>query len=374
MKLLKIIPILAMMMLGILTSCESEDDTVVMTATPDLNAKEQVSTQARTSELQGVNLGLAEDFAILTKSGITNVYKSAITGNVGTSPITGAALLLTCGEVSGTIFTVDAAGPLPCRVTDAPGLTTAVGDMQAAYTDAAGRSNPDHLNLGAGIIGGLTLEPGLYTWGSTLLIPTNITLDGGPNDVWIFQVAGTFTMSSAVRMTLTGGANANNIFWQVSGAVTLGTTSHFEGTLLGATSIAVQTGATVNGRLLAQTAVTLQMNTVTLPLEEEGVTCERANLDLYGPYYEIYTTIHSGEPYISLQYSGGSIIISYNTYAPGAWTFFSSNVHGSSCDFKNILPCDNQKSCEFLFTITAEDAALLIAEAYALNLPSPRMP
>jgi len=144
MKLLKIIPILAMMMLGILSSCESEDDTVVMTATSDLSAKEKTSINAKTSELQGVNLGLAGDFAILTKSGITNVYASAITGNVGTSPITGAALLLTCDEVSGTIFTVDAAGPLPCRVTDAPGLTTAVLNMQAAYTDAAGRSNPDY--------------------------------------------------------------------------------------------------------------------------------------------------------------------------------------------------------------------------------------
>ena len=376
MKLLKIIPILAMMMLGILTSCESEDDTVVMTATPDLNAKEQVSTQARTSELEVVNLGLAEDFAILTKSGITNVYESAITGNVGTSPITGAALLLTCGEVSGTIFTVDAAGPIACRVTDAPGLTTAVGDMQAAYTDAAGRSNPDHLNLGAGIIGGLTLEPGLYTWGSTLLIPTNITLDGGPNDVWIFQVAGTFTMSSAVRMTLTGGANANNIFWQVSGAVTLGTTSHFEGTLLGATSIAVQTGATVNGRLLAQTAVTLQMNTVTLPLEEEveeelGVTCEKASLDGYFEYIgvleQVIYTKNKGKKQITIGAYYGGISIGYSKNSQ-EWEFI---VYGNNldCDGGPILPCDNVDSCQFQFTISAEDAALLIDEALNSELP-----
>lgn len=270
MKLLKIIPILAILMLGILTSCEAEDDTVVMTATPDSSAKEQVSTHARTSELQGVNLGRAGDFAILTKSGITNVYKSAITGNVGTSPITGAALLLRCEEVSGTIFTVDAAGPLACRVTDAPGLTTAVGDMQTAYTDAAGRSLPDFLNLGAGIIGGLTLKAGLHKWTGTLLIPADIYLEGDAEDIFIFQVAGTFTMSSAVRMNLIGEVQAKNIFWQVAGATTLGTTSHFEGTLLGKTSIAVQTGASVNGRLLAQTAVTLQMNTIVMPKKSLG--------------------------------------------------------------------------------------------------------
>ena len=137
--------------------------------------------------------------------------------------------------------------------------------MQTAYTDAAGRSNPDFLNLGAGIIGGLTLVPGLYKWTSGVTIPSNVTISGGTNDVWIFQVAGTLTMSSAVKIILRGGAQARNIFWQTSGAVTLGTTSHFEGTILGMTGINLQTGASINGRLLAQTEVTLQMNTVTKP-------------------------------------------------------------------------------------------------------------
>lgn len=273
-KTLRILPILAVLFLGVLSSCVTDIDSLELTSTEavatDLavkaNAAKGIDSQSnKAAKTEGVNLGLAGEFAILSKSGITNVYKSNITGDVGTSPITGAALLLRCEEVTGNIYTVDAAGPLACRITAAPRLTTAVGDMQTAYTDAAGRSNPDFLNLGAGIIGGQTLEPGLYKWTSTLLIPTDITLKGGPNDVWIFQVAGTLTMSSAVKMILSEGAQANNIFWQVSGAVTLGTTSHFEGSLLGKTSIAVQTGATVNGRLLAQTAVTLQMNTVNLP-------------------------------------------------------------------------------------------------------------
>ena len=212
-----------------------------------------------------VSLGTAETFAILSQSGITDVYRSAIVGDVGTSPITGAALLLTCGEVSGRIYTVDAAGPLPCAVTDATFLTSAVGDMGFAYDDAAGRLSPDFTELGAGEIGGLTLAPGLYKWSTGLLITTDVTLSGGPNDVWIFQVAGTLNQANATRVTLAGGALAKNIFWQVAGAVTLGTNAHFEGVVLGKTMIAVNTGTSVNGRLLAQTAVTLQMNAITEP-------------------------------------------------------------------------------------------------------------
>jgi Ice-binding-like len=212
-----------------------------------------------------VGLGIAGNFAILSKSGITDVYASVIKGNVGTSPITGAALLLTCGEVTGTIYTVDAAGPLPCRVNDATSLTAAVGDMETAYNDASARVSPNFTELGAGEIGGLTLAPGLYKWGTGLLITRDVTLSGGPNDVWIFQVAGTLNQANATRVTLAGGALPKNIFWQVAGAVTIGTTAHFEGVVLTKTMVAVNTGASVNGRLLAQTAVTLQMNTVTEP-------------------------------------------------------------------------------------------------------------
>ncbi|MFH0894657.1 MAG: ice-binding family protein [Bacteroidota bacterium] len=223
------------------------------------------TTAGTTSGLAVVDLGVAGDFVILSKTGITDVFPSAITGDVGSSPITGAAILVSCAEVTGTIYTVDAAGPLPCRVTNANMLTTAVSDMEAAYTDAAGRTNPDFLNLGAGNIGGETLTPGLYKWTSAVIIPTDVTISGGPNDVWIFQVAGTLTMSSAVNITLSGGAQAKNIFWQTAGAVTFETTSHFEGNILGMTDINLQTGASINGRMLAQTAVTLQMNTVTQP-------------------------------------------------------------------------------------------------------------
>jgi hypothetical protein len=215
---------------------------------------------------QPVLLGTTSGFAILTKAGVTDVPTSIITGNVGASPITGDAIHLTCAEVTGTIYSVDAAGPLPCRVTDAPLLTTAVSDMELAYTDAAGRTEPAPVTeLGAGNIGGLDLAPGLYKWSTGVNIPTDVTLTGGADDVWIFQIAEGLTLANATTIHLGDSAQAKNVFWQAFGVVAIGTTAHFEGTILAKTEITVGTGAVVNGRLLAQTAVTLDSNTVTAP-------------------------------------------------------------------------------------------------------------
>jgi len=213
-----------------------------------------------------VSLGKAGIFAILTKTGITDVFPSSITGDIGASPITGAAIHVTCAEmVTGTIYTVNAAGPLPCRVTDPTLLTTAVANMQTAYTNAAGRSNPNFTNLGAGHIGGLTLAPGLYKWTTGVSISSDVTISGSATDVWIFQIAGKLTQASATKMILAGGALPKNIFWQTSGSVAIGTTAQAEGVILGKTLIALKTGASANGRLLAQTAVTLEQNAVTAP-------------------------------------------------------------------------------------------------------------
>ena len=256
------LPAVAMLLAAFSVGCQKEQSA-------SLNSNLPVEQTARNvkppTPKAGINLGVAGNFVILSKSGITDVYPSVVTGDIGASPITGAAILLTCAEVKGTTYTVNAAGPLPCYTINASRLTTAVSDMQTAYTDAAGRNKPNFVNLGAGNIGGKTLTPGLYKWTTSLIIPTNITISGGPDDIWIFQVAGTLITSSAVNITLSGGAQAKNIYWQTAGAVTLGTTSHFEGIILGKTGINLQTGASINGRLLAQTAVTLQKNTVTQP-------------------------------------------------------------------------------------------------------------
>jgi len=268
MKLNNILSTSALLLVVLVSGCSKDlgsSDMSANSATLASATLKKGDVQTKGSALKVVNLGVAGDFVILSKSGITDVYKSAVTGDIGSSPISGSAILLKCAEVTGTIYTVDAAGPLPCRITNASRLTTAVSNMQTAYTDAAGRSNPNFMNLGAGNIGGKTLTPGLYKFTTSVVIPTDITIKGSSTDVWIFQVAGTLKMSPAVRITLAGGAQAKNIFWQTSGAVTLGTTSHFEGNILSQTAINMQTGATINGRMLAQTAVTLQMNTVVKP-------------------------------------------------------------------------------------------------------------
>ena len=210
----------------------------------------------------------AGNFVILAKTAVSNAPTSAITGNVGLSPaaasfITGFALTLppggassTSAQVTGDVYAADYAAPTPAN------LTTAVNNMQTAYVDAAGRTTPDHTELAAGNIGGLTLAAGLYKWSNTVLIPTDVTLTGSANDTWIFQIAGGLTQSSAKKVILTGGALAQNVVWQVAGVVDIGTTAHMEGRILSLTSITLKTGASANGRLLAQTAVTLAGNTV----------------------------------------------------------------------------------------------------------------
>jgi len=211
-----------------------------------------------------VVLGASGNFVILAQSAVTDVPASAVTGNVGLSPITGSFIGLTCAEVTGTIYSVDAAGPLPCVATDATGLTAAIGAKGTAYTDAAGRA-ADVTELGAGNIGGRNLGPATYKWSTNLLIPTNVTLTGGANDVWIFQIAQGLTVSSGAQVILAGGAQAKNVFWQTFAAADIGTTAKFNGVILSQTSIAMKTGASINGRLMAGTAVTLDHNVVTQP-------------------------------------------------------------------------------------------------------------
>ena len=216
-----------------------------------------------------VDLLTAGNYVILAKSSIANTPISAITGDLGLSPaatsyITGFALTNATGyatstQVTGKIYAADMAVPASTN------LTTAVSDMITAYNDAAGRPTPDFSELLTGNIGGQTLVPGLYKWTSSVTLPTDVTISGGANDVWIFQISQDLTVSNAVKVTLAGNAQAKNIFWQVSGTVTLGTSSHFEGIILSKTGITFQTGASFKGRALAQTAVILDANTVVLP-------------------------------------------------------------------------------------------------------------
>lgn len=219
-----------------------------------------------------VNIGTAGNYAILSKAGISTVPNSDITGNIGVSPIDSTAItgfsltedatteFSTSTQVTGKVYAPDYAAPTPSN------LTTAVGDMETAYTDAAGRS-ANYTELYTGDISGKTLNPGVYKWSTGVSINSDVTLNGGANDVFIFEIAKGITQANNTKITLTGGVQAKNIFWQSAQSVSIGTGAHFEGIILGMTQIALGSNASINGRLLAQTAVTLIKSTVVAPQE-----------------------------------------------------------------------------------------------------------
>ncbi|RDB25471.1 hypothetical protein Hypma_007823 [Hypsizygus marmoreus] len=229
------------------------------------------SILARAVSPKAVNLLSASNFVALGKSGVSTVSPSAITGNIGLSPsaatfITGFSLIqdstnvfASSTQVVGKLFASNYAVPTPSN------LITAISDVNTAYLDASGRPNPDFLNLGAGSIGGLVLGPGLYKWTTDVRVLTDVTLRGSSTDVWIFQISGTLAVAGAKKVILVGGL-AKNVFWQVAGGATIGPGGHFEGILLSKTTAVLQTGASMNGRILAQTAVTFQKAVLTQPL------------------------------------------------------------------------------------------------------------
>jgi uncharacterized repeat protein (TIGR02543 family) len=220
-----------------------------------------------------INLGGAGDFGILTKSGISTTGITSVTGNIGVSPaaataITGFGLIMdTNGQsahtpiVTGKVYASDYAAPTPAN------MTTAVSDMETAFTTANGLVTPAPIvDLYAGNISGRILTAGLYKWSTGVLISNaGVTLTGGPNDTWVFQIAQGLTVNNGANITLLGGAQAKNIFWVVTGQATLGSNTDFSGIILSKTLISLNTGAKVTGRLLAQTAVTLNASTVIQP-------------------------------------------------------------------------------------------------------------
>ena len=224
-----------------------------------------------------VNLLSTASFAILSGAAITTTGGGIINGNVGASPIAGSAIGVTCVQVNGIIYAVDASGPA-CAVIDPTLLTTAKGDLTTAYNDAAGRTpipsgpnlNPG-LTPGAGNIGGMTLAPGLYKFTTTALITgSDVTLTGGPDDVWIFQCAQDLQLGSGIKVILAGGARAKNIFWQVGTSAVLGTSSDFKGTILADQAITMDTTSTIDGRALARVAgVTFNGTGLTMPFAPE---------------------------------------------------------------------------------------------------------
>jgi hypothetical protein len=222
------------------------------------------------------DLKSASSYVILAKTGISSTGTTKITGNLGASPnaasfITGFNLAAdatnvfsTSALVTGKIYASDYAVPTPAN------LTAAVANMELAYTNAnlmapAGGALPGNDCPGVGSFGGKTITPGVYTCTPTVLIPsgTSVTLSG--SGVYVFRTAGGITQAADTQVILTNGALAKNVFWVPAGAVEIGTNATMQGVILAQTNIAVKTGAKVNGRLLSQTAVDLDSNTVVVP-------------------------------------------------------------------------------------------------------------
>lgn len=245
---------------------------VIMTANRNITAN-YIANAAGPVGPAPINLGTAGDFATLTKAGISTTGITSVTGDLGVSPsaatsITGFGLIMdTNGQssttpiVTGKVYAADYAAPTPAK------MTTAVSDMETAFTAGNALITPAPIvGLYDGDISGRTLAAGLYKWSTGVLITSaGVTLNGGPNDVWVFQIAQDLTVNNSAIITLTGGAQAKNIFWVVSGQATLGSNSNFSGIILSKTLISLNTGAKVTGRLLAQTAVTLNASTVVQP-------------------------------------------------------------------------------------------------------------
>ncbi|MEX0686202.1 MAG: ice-binding family protein [Balneolales bacterium] len=240
----------------------------------NVTGSDEIVIPVQTTSHATVDLGSAGGFAILAGGEVTNVPTSSITGDIGLSPSAGASfsgfsLSYTTGneyaesaQVTGNLYASDYGSPTPAN------LTTAKGALTTAYNDAAGRTSTDIVII-SGNLGGLTLTPGLYkSTGSIEISSGNLTFDanGNADAVFIIQIASTLNVSSDRKVILSGGAKASNIFWQVGTSASLGTTCVFKGTIMADQSITLDTGASVEGRLLARIAsVTLEGNTVVKP-------------------------------------------------------------------------------------------------------------
>lgn len=204
---------------------------------------------------EAVNLGTASSFAILASSTITNTGSSQIGGTAGGN----------IGLHPGTIFTGQTIATISGSVNLADAVALlAKNDLQTAYNDAAGRSPVDRIGTE---LGGTILKPGVYdTADGTFQLTGTLTLDGegNPNAVFIFKTASTLITASGSNVVLINGATSCNTYWVVGSSTTLGTNSSFVGQIMAQASITANTGATIQGKLLALTgAVTLDTNTVT---------------------------------------------------------------------------------------------------------------
>jgi hypothetical protein len=223
-----------------------------------------------------VDLGTAGNYAILAKTGISTVPSSLVTGDIAVSPIaataiTGFGLVMdssgqfsTSTQLVGSAFAANYGSPTPTK------LTTAVSNMETAYTDAASRAvtSAETTNvLGGQINTATTLVPGVYSFDTNVAINAELTFDaeGNENAIFIVKMTGSLTQAASTNVILAGSALAENIFWQVAGSVEVGAGSVLKGIVLVKTQAVFKTGSSLDGRVLAQTACTLDQAVIAQP-------------------------------------------------------------------------------------------------------------
>ncbi|MBG6237748.1 hypothetical protein IWX78_000691 [Mycetocola sp. CAN_C7] len=294
-----------------------------------------------------IDLGAAADFGVLGSSTVTNTGPSVVNGDVGVSAGTSITGFTgpPDGLVNGTIHSADA-------VAD-----QAQTDLTAAIVDAASLTPT---TSGLGNLSGLSLTPGVYSGGALSINSGGLlTLAGTADSVWVFQAASTLTIGSTAQILITGGASSCNVFWQIGSSATIGTNADFVGTVMANASVTANTGAEIQGRLLADTgAVTLDTNLITVPedcdpasepVETDGpeYTSETPPDGIVGtPYSHTFTasgtpaptySVTSGEQPLGLTLDSTTGELSGTPTAPGSSTITVTATNGTEPEVSTIV-------------------------------------
>lgn len=200
----------------------------------------------------GPSLGTAQTYGLLAGTAVSCVGPvGSIGASVGISPGSAITGFPTC-TISGTQHIADATA------------ATAQGNLTTAYNALAGMACGTTISAD---LGGTTLAPGVYCSASSVGLTGVVTFDGQghSNATFVIQAGSGLTVAGSV--TLIGGAQAKNVYWQVGSSATLGTGSAMKGNILALSSITLNDNATLLGRALAQNgALALgSNNTITLP-------------------------------------------------------------------------------------------------------------
>lgn len=275
------------------------------------------------------SLGTADSFSILAGTEITNVPTSTIGGDVGLSPAAGSNYSgLTTGEVTGTIYAVDNAGPDGVAGNNPGLLGTALADTATAYSALASQGC-DTTYAGTKELAGENLVPGVYCADSFHLTNGTLTLNGSSSGVWIFKSASDLVVTGgSSSVVFTGTGLACNVWWRVVSSASFGASSSFVGNVLADTSITFGANASLNGRALARTGnVTLISNTISGPVCTVSSDSSDSSNSSSRPEIRVDKTANP----TTLPSGGGMVVYTYKVTNPGSVALHSIRISDDKC-------------------------------------------